>query len=72
MTLYMSKKGEVGDREYWESELNAFWDLFQGRVDQEIAHRLPTKPANAWERFSKILGLEEVENESSTSSNVSL
>jgi hypothetical protein len=72
MTLYMSKKGEVGNREYWERELNAFWGLFQGRVDQEIAHRLPKKPANAWERFSKILGLEEVESESSANRNYSL
>jgi len=64
MTTYISKRGEIGTREYWETELDKFWCLFKGRQLSSAFENLPKRPANAWERYAKLLGLEEVHDES--------
>jgi len=71
MTIYMSKTGETGDRAYWERELDVFWSMFKGRGTHVHFKDLPQRPANAWERFAKILQLEEID-ESSSNSNAGL
>ena len=60
MTMFMSKKGEVHTKEHWEQLLENFWVVFESSNDPSIAHRLPQRPNDAWERFSNVLGLTEV------------
>lgn len=57
MKYYKSKTGEVMAESEWLSELEKFW----GRIstDRDIIKKFK-RPDDSWERFKKILGLEEV------------
>lgn len=61
--LYRSKLGEVGDRAYWEIELDKFWKCFRGGNSCWELERLPKRPKNAWDRFVKVVGLEPLQQE---------
>lgn len=61
-TLYKSKTGEVGSLEYWNRILDKFWHPFtSSKTCTDM--RLPTRPADAWDRFAKVVGLEEIADE---------
>lgn len=64
MRFYKSKIGEIRSEESWKYELETFWKVSTG-VDAE--GKFP-KPLDHWDRFVRILGLEEIENEDQSNS----
>lgn len=62
MTMYISKSGHVKSKIEWEKELDKFWGIFDRMAScQDIANKMPRRPTNAWERYSRVMGLEVVE-----------
>lgn len=62
MTIYKSKRGDVGTESYWRQELVKFWDVV-GEKGIPGHHKDFSEPVDSWSRYVKVLGLEEVENE---------
>ncbi len=63
MTYLQSKAGEIKHILEWQYDLNDFWsDIHRDKQDKL---KFP-KPANAWERFTKLLGLVEVDHENNS------
>ena len=63
MRYYKSKIGEVRSEASWKYELDSFWRTVP-LADRE--GHFP-KPDDAWERYTKILGLVEVDHEEAES-----
>lgn len=59
MTYLKSKAGEIKHILEWKYDLNEFW---HGVVGLDMLHQFP-KTNSAWDRWVKVLGLVEVENE---------
>lgn len=64
--LMRSKVGEIKTKEEWEKEVNEFWKFaeLQNRYicnPRFASHKRQFKrPANAFERYAKLIGLETV------------
>jgi len=56
MELYQSKNGHIDSKQAWEQHLNNFWDIFSEASSSKLSN-LPTRPADAWERYVKVIGL---------------
>lgn len=65
-TLMRSKSGETKTREEWQKEVDDFWDYaeLQNRYicnpRAKFNRRVFKRPNDAFERFAKIIGLEEI------------
>lgn len=60
-TKYRSRTGEVKSKEQWDGDLNRFWATFESSYNcGGFGDQLPRRPADAWERFVKVMKLEEV------------
>lgn len=56
MKLLRSKTGEVRSEQAWKDEMEGIWAVLTKMDDYK---KVP-KPVDAWERFSRVIGLEEV------------
>lgn len=63
MKLYRSARGDIKSEFQWRNELNSLW-FELNRVDD--FKRVP-RPSDAWDRLVRVLGLEEVELNTSNS-----
>lgn len=58
--LFRSGTGEIGDLSYWQGVLDRFWQPFTAsKVCTDM--RLPKRPHDAWERFVRVMKLEEIQ-----------
>ena len=66
--LMRSRVGEVKTKEEWQKEVNDFWDFVELQNRYICNPRAKTnrrefkRPSDAFERFARIIGLEEIEN----------
>lgn len=69
VTMYISKKGEIGDYFYWEREARIFYGCvqFDSFLDKKYhagnISNVPL-PINWFDRWTRTLGLEVLHNES--------
>lgn len=55
-----SKIGEIQTIEHWQEHCNSFYEVFERNRSAFVSLKhYPSKPADAWERYVKLLGLEE-------------
>ncbi len=80
MQMLKSKKGDIKPESQWRSELDEFWQWVDTQNKAILQHRKPghkfskvalartfKRPADAWERETRLLGLEPVQTETSVS-----
>lgn len=69
IVLMKSKKGEVNTEEYWRDYTNEFWawaekqNRYVHHTGAKTNRKSFTKPADAFERVVRILGLEVVSDD---------
>lgn len=66
MSYLQSKTGEIKHRLEWQYDLDAFWEIIP---DRDLRAKFK-RPHDAWERFVRVLGLEEVCDETYNNSSV--
>lgn len=70
MTMLRSRIGEIKSRKEWEQEVEEFWswaslqDRYICNSRSKINRRSFKMPEDAFQRYAKIIGLEEIREES--------